>query len=410
MKPKKLLYRVFAFISPFLIIFYLIMQLSTRFSQGMSTEYVLKAEMEETIDASAYIMRNETLLYTQESGVFYNLGSEGQKGSARTPVVAVYTDSPELNIQDRIRSIEEKIKALEASSVDTSYMVADISSLDNSIYENILYIKKNLSAGKTLLALQKRSSLLTMMNKRQLMVKEVAGFEYQIQQLKTEKDTLYHSLVAQKDTVYASKSGYFSSQIDGYESVFAPSALETMTVGGFYDALNQKTSTQGVAGKIITDYIWYVLCPVSKENSYDFKEENEYNIVFPYSDSISLPGKLTKKIAESGQENLLLIFEMTSVPNDFDFTRAQSVQLQKATYKGYRIQKNAIRYVDGKEGVYILAGNTVRFRTIHRLYESGGYCIVIAITKDSEHYADSLHLHDTVLIGGKDLYDGKTIT
>ncbi|HAZ19847.1 MAG TPA: hypothetical protein DCY75_06710, partial [Clostridiales bacterium] len=73
MKPKKLLYRVFAFISPFLIIFYLIMQLSTRFSQGMSTEYVLKAEMEETIDASAYIMRNETLLYTQESGVFYNL-------------------------------------------------------------------------------------------------------------------------------------------------------------------------------------------------------------------------------------------------------------------------------------------------------------------------------------------------
>ncbi len=410
MKSKKILQRILAFVVPFLVVFYLLMQLSSRFNTGMTTEYVFKTEMEDIVDASAYLMRSETLLTTDESGIFYNLVDEGEKVSVKQPIVAVYTDSPDVNIQNRIRAIEEKIRTLEASTVDTSYLISDIGALDQSIYNSILEIKQNLLAGKTLLALQKRSSLLTLMNKRQLMVNEVAGFDAQIAALKEEKEALYNSLSSPKEPVCATVPGYFSSRIDGYETIFTPSLIDTLTVSGFYEALNEKVTADGAVGKIITDYTWYVVCPLSKEECFNFTENKYYSVIFPYSDSISIRGKLLKKIAESGQNEQLLVFEMTEMPIDFDYTRAQSVQLRRAVHEGYRISKDAVRYIQGKEGVYILNGSTVTFRTIERLYESGGYYIVKAVSEEDENYATSLHLHDTVLIGGKDLFEGKTIT
>ena len=410
MKSKKILSRILAFTAPFLVVFYLLMQLSSRFNSGMTTEYVFEVSAEDVVDASAYLMRSETLLTTAESGIFYNLVDEGEKVSVKQPVVAVYTDSPDVNIQNRIRDIEEKIRTLEASTVDTSYLISDIGALDQSIYENILSIKQNLLSGKTLLALQKRSSLLTLMNKRQLMVNEVSGFDAQIAALKQEKEALYNSLESPKEPVAAAVSGYFSSQIDGYETVFTPDLIDSLTVSGFYDALDQKVSNEGAVGKIITDYTWYVICPLSKEESNEFTENKQYSVIFPYSDSVSIQGKLIKKIAESQQNEQLLIFQMTEMPIDFDYTRAQSVQLCRAVYTGYRISKDAVRHLDGKEGVYILNGSTVNFRTITRLYEAGGYYIVKAASENDDDYATSLHLHDTVLIGGKDLYEGRTLT
>ena len=94
--------------------------------------------------------------------------------------------------------------------------------------------------------------------------------------------------------------------------------------------------------------------------------------------------------------------------NDFNFMREHVVEITIKDYSGLRIKKEALRIVDGEEGVYVLEGNTVKFKRVQKIYENDGYYVVSKNdTKESD--IPYIEMYDAVINNGKELYDGKVI-
>ena len=80
------------------------------------------------------------------------------------------------------------------------------------------------------------------------------------------------------------------------------------------------------------------------------------------------------------------------------------ISIKFKTYNGFKIKKDALRSYDNTEGVFIKTGNLISFKPIEVIYRGDNFVIA-----KNENSANSLRLHDEIIIEGQDLYDGKLI-
>ena len=77
----------------------------------------------------------------------------------------------------------------------------------------------------------------------------------------------------------------------------------------------------------------------------------------------------------------------------------------KNTYSGLKLPKKALRVQDGKTGVFVRSGATLKFVTVNVIYSTDEYIICEQQTSND----DVLRLYDDVVVKGKRLYDGKIV-
>ena len=109
------------------------------------------------------------------------------------------------------------------------------------------------------------------------------------------------------------------------------------------------------------------------------------------------------------------------MPENFDYTRMQPVEISAVEYTGFEVPIEAVRVVNGFEGVYILDEVTVEFRRINIIYEGDGYVICtgdpddkIPVTDETEvDVNDELYpwieQNDIIVVSGTELYSGKVV-
>ena len=101
----------------------------------------------------------------------------------------------------------------------------------------------------------------------------------------------------------------------------------------------------------------------------------------------------------------IAIFECDMFLADFIDSRVAQAKLLMDDYNGIRIPNEAIRVVGEDVGVYTLDGIVVEFKKIRQIISEEDYTLV-EDTTDLDGY---ISLYDTVIVEGKDLYDGKII-
>ena len=152
-------------------------------------------------------------------------------------------------------------------------------------------------------------------------------------------------------------------------------------------------------------------------------KEGEYrNISFSYNGDLTMEMKLEKLMR--GDDGYACIFSTTELPTDFEYTRCQPVKISMAEYTGFKVRISDVRLIDGKQGVYVLDGSTVKFRLISIITDYEGYYIVEtdpeveipeedeeneAETDANEPYYRYLKLHDLIITEGTGLYDGRIL-
>jgi hypothetical protein len=144
----------------------------------------------------------------------------------------------------------------------------------------------------------------------------------------------------------------------------------------------------------------------------DFVLGESYDIVFPYSLDTELSMKLEKKITQTDSDDALLVFSSRTNYPDFSFLRYQPVELKHKTYKGLSVPKSAIRVKDGKEGVYVLDGNIVKFKTVDIMFENAGKYVCRLPDDYNIAYIDEekLSLYDIIIVEGNQIYDGRVLS
>lgn len=408
------------------------------FSEDIETLPAVIDDFNEAISADAYILRREQVLYSNSGGVVNYLVRDGEKVAVGDEVADVYK-SGSGNIRERIEAIDLKIESLERVENSVKYLaVSDVSNIDAVIKELVISASRDAAENSFSSVGSLADELLFRMNLRQLLTGEKDSFAEELAALKAERAAAVAELTDVSDTVKTNVSAYYFYEVDGYETAFSFDDINSLT----YSDVESMTSAKPTllsgkeAGKLVLDYKWYVLLPTDEATAAYFTVGKSYGLNFSASGT-EVSMKLERVINDTDRSSggVGLLFSSEIMPDGFDYTRMQPVSVNVKKYEGYKLPLSAVRLVDYDgvtvEGVYILYGNTVRFRRIETILSQDGYVLCapqrtetedsvfqFPIIGETETEAPEtaayetipfLELYDLVIVSAKELYDGKII-
>lgn len=418
MRAKRILAGLFVFALSGFIIAYILIQLINTLSTDVSFQLASHISVDNSLEKTAYLVRKEKTLSASETGIITYAASEGQKIGTSQLIATVYSSSRGVEVQDRIRQIEEKIEVLESSTIDTSYLTSDVSKIDSKLYDYLIKIRLSVQDNQLSQVFQYKDKLLINFNKRRLITSSDTDYQARLDALQAEKNKLTSSLQDPIATVYSETPGYFSTLLDGYENVFTLDEVKSLTVDSFH-ALIQKSPeelSEKTIGKIVTDFDWYALCEVTKEESLALKEGNTYPLYFLYSYGDEISGILDEIVTQTDTDSVVLKFRIEEVPQGFDFSRQQPVRIIKESISGLTVPRSALRVVDNTEGVYVITGNVVHFKKVIVIYSTETTFICREFSSYDEDVkngdidpSEYLIRYEQVIVEGKELYDGKIL-
>jgi len=399
-----------------LLIAYIVFQAFGGFKSKIEVMVADKYTENDIMTLEAYVMRNEIILYSVYQGGINYLYPDGAKVGMNTVVANVYSGDNVLTDRSYLIELDNQISILESSNITDTLSIKDTTAVDSRIsdlYELMCY---RLSYGDINFVMHKKDDLLVLLNRRAIITKKIPNYNDKIKLLQDEKLSLSTGNENIIDTITTENSGYFYTEADGFEIMFASTKAANLTVPQFKNMINSTPDTYtrnniyGI-GKIVVDYNWYIACVVTKDELRHFKENNKYDVIFTYSNDVKLNMRLERIIQDPVDPSIILLFSTGRVLENFNFLRKQSIEIVRSSYTGYRVPISAVRQnKEGRDGVYILDGNIVKFKEISVLIESNGYYIVEAQDKmNDEEYYKKLGLYDLIITKGTKLYEGKVV-
>jgi len=247
------------------------------------------------------------------------------------------------------------------------------------------------------------------------------------QQLVDERNRIEAQISSNSSAVYASSSGYFYGDVDGYEEIFSPDVIDTLTLKSF-EEISNKEPDEGIlssgAVKVINDFVWYLVCEAPSDRAASLVTGRSYDIVFPESGDETISMRLVNVVSETTASEALAIFRANVMPASFDYKRGQRAEIVMDVVEGLSVPKKALRSVDGENGVYVRVGDVIHYRSVEIVDEVDNYYIVSFGKKaqyfeeDGEEGDDNINkkepskplgLYDNIVVSGKDLFDGKIV-
>lgn len=397
------------------IIFYILLQLMLSVGDTVETENAVLQQADYKVELTAYLFRDETVLDSGSLGTNSYLVEDGEKVIKGNEVCATYSEAEDADAQEKIKALKQRIEVLEKSGVGNGYAVSDHKIIDNNISSLVLEIVKGVQSGSYDTAIRTGNDLLVQENRRYALTQTVRDYSMQINACKTEIAHLESTFTGEKHITYATDDGYYYSTVDGYENIFTSSAVNTLTLDNFEKIVSSDPDTDIAArsaGKIATTAYWYIACKTARSEFGLYTVGNTYTLSFPYSSDIKCDMKLSKVIAQTDTDDIVLIFSTKTIPSSLNFSRRQTVNVIKESYSGLRVSASAVRVLDGVRGVYVLDGNTVIFKKIEILYDDNGTYLCALPDEGNKAYVSQseLSLYDMIIVSGTDLYVGKVLS
>ncbi len=390
------------------LLFYVLYHLTGGFSAEMKTQTVRLSSEEQLLSAVGTVVRAEVPIEAPASGVVSYHFADGEKVKANAKVAMVYSGYAEGDTVARIAELDRAIDLLEEAGIDGDTHVSDGVAAEHAIKEQLLALSEQIGRGDFSGAAQDADRLHATMIRRDAILAESAdSTRATLSALRAERESLAASLLGGSTAVRTSRAGYFYSYADGAELLFDYVNIEALTPQAYRVKLSAMQTASSVAiGKIVLGPRWYLLCPVHADAAATLQTGRAYTLLF--ADGMRLSMTLAAK--NTGEGEALLVFSTQQMPEGFDFDRTQKVSIVTGTVSGYRLPASALRLVDGKVGVYIRSGNTVKFRLVEVAHESGAYVFVRTDTEGQTLYAADDDPANDIYCKGLSLYDNVIVS
>lgn len=350
------------------------------------------------------IIRNETLVKSGEKGTLHFAVKDGGRVSKNGTIANIYeNESASVNIS-RISEIKNKIADIEDILSYNDIEAANLEAVNtrvNKAVKEFIYSTSQDNFGNST---ECSEELLSAINRRQAALGEETNLDVQLKSLKAELSELSQNLPTAKGKIAAASSGYFVSKADGYENVLKASDISGITPE-FLDEIKPEEVSKGVIGKIVSDYEWYIAAQVKVSDSLKYKEGETLKLLTSVKSSPELKVTVKKINVSSASDNAVIIFTCNEMNNELAFMRTGPMTVVRAEYSGLKVPRKALRVVDSVRGVYVVNGMQVKFVPVNIIHSTDSYIICEKQT-DNENI---LKLYDSVVVKGKNLYDGKII-
>lgn len=408
---KRYLIRIISYVALALAALVLIADITVQIAgsmvQQVETATTELIETGEQVSAQGFIVRNEQVIEGVTGGYLGYTVKDGERVSVGSTVANVYADTEEnKRIFESIARIEHKLALItEAEAVKGIYTVI---SADQKIAVLRQRIDEAAASGNPVSA-ELEDELLVMLYVRDL--RSGKSLDEIKTSLTFERNTLKGQLGSAGQTVQSDALGYFYADCDGYEGMLDAKSVMSATISDF-EALLQKekepVQTESKAGKVVTDYTWYLVCELPAEQVRGMSESKAYTLYFESESDRAVTMTLARLVYEYGNDRSVLVFRSENMPEGFSYTRYQTVTIVRERFDGYRVPISAVRSLNGICGVYVLRGSIVEFREIKPVDVQDGMVTVDAQAKATGDYK-MLQYYDRIIVRGKELYVGKII-
>ncbi len=405
--------RVFKFI--FAIGFVLIVvlacnYLSLNFNKAFyETETVYASTVTNSFLGDTFVLRKEIVMDSTNDKVVNYFVEDGEKVASGDKIANFYSNFDDLqsayelqNMADELSLLFE-IRLLKGSKNVTSEI------LYNQITNNLgnmidTYNKKTLSEFR-----QQKNDLFVSLIKKNLIYGRLEGVDERILEL-DRKMSLYQDRHYDCNTIYSSETGYFSRNVDGYESM---ALLENfLDYDGDYDYCDSLMKTKVDAidsgkyiGKVITDFDWYVLVKTAKKNMDKLGSASFVELDYNIPDFETIPAVILDVKESDDQKYCIAILKSNYMSRDLAKLRKQKAVVSTKSFYGLIVDVGALRFVDGQRGVFVKDNKEIKFKKVDSLFETDKILVSQMRPFESEY----LQMFDEVVLQGQGLYDGKII-
>ncbi len=394
--------RILATAAGILLIIYLLYQTMFTSLSSIKTETAIAYTAEETISAQGYIIRDETLITSDDAagGVLSYEIADGNRVSKGGKVAGIYKSERDVEIKAQIAELDNQISNLSVVCNMDMSNVTDLSRIDNQIKTGLIDLLDSVDGGDYSSLAADADEYLTLLNKRLVAIGAETDFSARLATLQSRKAELESQLGTAID-ITSESAGYFVSSIDGYENVLSTDSIKTLTKEQLESIKPEDTKTENVIGKTVDSVDWYIATVLSFEDSLKFTEGQALSIRVPLQTATELPVTVEKINRDAASSETVIVFKCGYMNGELSLIRTQPLTIIVSSSEGLYVPNDARRIVDDQMGVFVKTGNAIKFKPIEVIYNGTGFVIC---NKEGE-----LRLYDEVIVKGNDLYDGKIV-
>ena len=380
------------------------------------------------VNANGTLVRQESVLtHSAAAGkVADYIPAEGEKVSAGGAVATLYSSASGLDTKQQIHQLESEIEQLEYV-LNSGGSPADTARLDAQVLDTVAAIRASSAAGDLSQLENSTLSLRTQVFKRDFTYGDFTAEDITelISAQSAQLKTLHTTLGSVSTTIYAPKSGVFSSAADGLESTLDPAVLDWISPSQLRELQEQQETLDTTAvGKLITSSTWYFAAVLPEEEAKGLKEGEVYPIHFSHDWTGSADMTL-ERVSDEEDGEVLLVFSCRSHLAEVTQLRDQQVEIVTSTLTGLSIPRQALRVIERTEtdpetgkteevqdlGVYVLVGAAAEFKKVNLLWQDDDIFLVEPLLESHGDRAEATRLQegDEIIVASAGLFDGKVV-
>lgn len=417
-KRRKRNIRKGVFLVPKLIIVFSLVFLfvNTVFRSGttVNTYTAMNGSIEEYVLADGYVFRDQTLVTSPRDGYFECVAAEGERVTDGATLAAVYENRVDPAVTEEIADIKRKINSLENDMVSSDVYSGSAVKIELNIAESAREMTKK----------REKHNFSDISNEKELVDDYIAAKRSsseggkssgeRLEELKTQLRQIESSGEYKSEYIYSPAAGVFSSRIDGYEEALDISMLDSATPGYLEGLKSDKVSsgetvTAGeVACKVINNYEWYFVGNVSEKEADNFDVGQTVSIKFyDLSDSV-VEAAVTAKSRPDGGKVAVTVHSTRYIEGIYTTSKA-SAELMTEGASGIKVPSQALRVINGQQGVYVVRLGVARFVPVNLLYNNKEWAVIKPDSDTEEDYDEKLEIYDEVIINSRGIEDGKVV-
>lgn len=397
--------RIVTVLGSLLLLMYVGYQAYLTLYMPVKTQRAAMQTVEDGIPAVGYVVNSETVITANVDGVLDYELDDGERVAKGGTVANVYATAQQAQNERQLHELDSEIKGLQAENLTGSNMAIDIDVLDAEITQKFSALCTQANSASVVGITQDKTDLVGLLNEKQLATGKASNFNARLSALNAERQKLAAADSGAAAAVTSPVSGYFVSRVDGYEGRFPASGVMSVTTKQVNALLAAKPAVQkNAVGKVISSYEWYMLCVLDTADAQKLKLGGNVGLSIPFSDNSSIPATVAAVNRDSAGK-CAVVFQCNSMSGSIATLRNSSISIVVGRYTGIRVDNADVRVENGVRGVYVLEGNTARFRSVDVAYAGDGFLI----SKIDSTDANRLQLYDDIVVEGRDIYDGKIV-
>ncbi|MBE7027074.1 MAG: hypothetical protein E7410_05920 [Ruminococcaceae bacterium] len=379
-------------------------------NKPVQTEVARMIEHENTISASAVLVRNEITYKTQSGGSLQPQVFDEARVAKGKKIATMYTQGIDSALKAELDSVSEKIAKLEATTSQNQIFGSDIMAIETRIKSGVSeVIEASISSD-----LSNLSVISQELNALVGTQKEISGAksprQTALKELYAKKREVEGRIDSSKKDIYSTGAGVYISGVDGCENFLTPDAVMNMSIEEFNSLSLPKRAEpkdKYEAGeevcKTVDNGIWYVAACIKKDELGDMEKGDYVSVRIPELDTDKVDARVEFVSEQEGEYALVLISSKHYIKNVYS-ERCVNLDIIKNTYYGLKIPVSAIRVEDEQTGVFVNTDGVARFRKIDILYKNDEYAVVEKSAKEGY-----LRLYDPVITNGSGIEVGKLV-